>query len=243
MPSEQLAVLGVVFAAYFLKGFSGFGTALVLVPTLTLIIGPHATIALIMVMDVIANTALGISLKPKKDDLRRVLVMAALVSIGTTITGSFVGQVSADVLQSLVGIVVLASLVPVLVAFTRPSLASSTSSDLPAMVGAFIGGLSGGLTTITGPPVVAGLRLSQTRDSFRRHLVLVFGIQAAVAVFVYARQGLVTDFTIRTAVMALIPMAVGMFLGHKVSQRTSERQFSGAVAIIVLLAGLTTLLT
>ena len=77
------------FAAYFLKGFSGFGPALILIPTLTLIFGPSfalagsafvdLAIALRMVAAIAAGTLPGALLAGKAP--RAVVLLAIGVSV------------------------------------------------------------------------------------------------------------------------------------------------------------------
>jgi uncharacterized protein len=241
-------VLAVVAFGYGLKGFVGFGTALVMVPVLAIALGPHTAVAVVSILDLTANVAMGAALRPRRGDIALVLRLALLMGIGTVATGTFVGRVPPDTLQALIGITVLGSAVPLLLLERGCGQVRPARSDArprlrrSAEVGAFVGGLVGGLTTISGPPLVAGIRHQLQRDDFRRILVLVFAIQAALRLMTYAPQGLLTRSVGTLALAGMVPAAVGLGAGHWLSQRTSERRFTQAIIALILLAGMAALM-
>jgi len=60
-----------VFLAYFLKGFSGFGPALILIPMLSVTIDPETAITAAAFFDAIAGIILFIHVRKKSPSLRR----------------------------------------------------------------------------------------------------------------------------------------------------------------------------
>ena len=62
---QQLIVIIAVFIAFFIKGFSGFGTALLLMPLFTMLFGAKSALPTTALFDVIAGLILIISVRHK----------------------------------------------------------------------------------------------------------------------------------------------------------------------------------
>ena len=70
-----------VFTAYFIKGFSGFGPALVLIPSLTLLFNAETAISASTYFDIIGGIILFISVR-KSIDWKFVIPITLLLFIG-----------------------------------------------------------------------------------------------------------------------------------------------------------------
>ena len=141
-------VLGAVLAGL-VRGFSGFGTAMVFIPIAGQVLSPVATLIVLLVMDLIGplpNIPRAIR-DGKLPDLLR-LITGAL--IGAPIGVYFLNLMSADTF-SFLGAVFSLCLLLLLIYGVRYK--GTLNQGLIFFTGA-IGGLSGGAFGIPGPPVI-----------------------------------------------------------------------------------------
>ncbi len=138
-----------VFAAGLVRGFSGFGTAMVYMPVAGQILGPFEALTTLVVMDMIGP--LPNIPRALRDGHRRDLArLAAGLVVGLPVGLWALTQVSADVFRYAVSVSALA-LLALLVGGVR--FRGALSAGLVAAAGA-LGGLLGGATGLVGPPVI-----------------------------------------------------------------------------------------
>ena len=214
-----------------LRGFTGFGFALVAVPALTLVATPVEVVPCVMVLQVVAGAQLlGRTWHAVDWKAVRPLLVAAL--IGTPLGTLALDGVPADPMRAIIGSVVLAAVVLLGTGVRlerEPALATRLGIGL-------LSGLLNGSTAMAGPPVVLYfLATERSAASSRASLLTYFfalSIAGAVSVGV---AGLVTWRTILLAAVMFPALTIGNALGDRLFVRAPGETYR-KVAMAMLLA-------
>ena len=153
--------------AYSLKGFSGFGSALVFIPVAALVFDPRTAIAASPFIDLFVGLTMLLTLRYSRRDLPLMLRLMVGLIVGSLIGASFAGLLDPRLLMALIGVAVL--VLGAHLACTRAAPTGEPRSRPGPMLwlGGFVGGLTGGLVGIPGPPVIAPINgsVEPTPDS------------------------------------------------------------------------------
>jgi uncharacterized membrane protein YfcA len=218
-----LGAFAIAALAAFAQSVSGFGSALVAVPLLSVLAGPRAAVVTITALS-IAMTALATARERRHVQWRVAGTLAA-----TGLIGMPVGLL----LLTSLGPRPLTLLIAALVLVVTVMLASGWSAQPGPWARRSAGVLSGAMLTSTGmngPPLVITLHALRLRaDAFRATLQAVFCVQdvAAVAGFVAVGQ---LNRTVLVAVAAGLPgLPMGWLLGDRVFTRIDQHVFRRVV--------------
>ncbi|WP_104082762.1 sulfite exporter TauE/SafE family protein [Cryobacterium sp. Y11] len=213
--------------AYTIKGFSGFGPALVVVPVLSVLYSPATALGTSALVDAVVGACfiayLGLSMAQLKM-LRRML--ASLV-IGTVIGSMLVAYIPRQILLILVGLSVLGLAIQLL-RTGKPGFTVS-GRQMPLQLSCFLAGLSGGLVGVSGPFMVAGTARFEKAE-MRRLLVAVFLVEGIVRIATYAFMGTIEMQSLELGAIALPAIVLGMVLGIWLHTRVSEKRFITVIA-------------
>ena len=201
-PSFLLAALAVAVAGV-MRGYSGFGTAILLAPVLSTLWGPRAGVPVLLLIELIVSA----QLLPRsfREADRRIVLPVGLAAVLATPFGAGV-LLHADALTLRRGIGALV-LVFGLLLLSPWRYRGSRPLGLNLLVGA-MGGLLKGATGMSGPPII--LYFLSGPEEVRRHranLILFFGLIAVVAVVPPLLAGLM-DRTALFRTLVLLPVMV-----------------------------------
>jgi uncharacterized membrane protein YfcA len=227
-----LGAFAIAALAAFAQSVSGFGSALVAVPLLSVLAGPRTAVVAITVLS-IAMTALATVRERRHVQWR---VAGTLAAAG--LVGMPVGLVLLTALDARALTLVIAALVLVVTVM----LARGWSVRPGPWARRSAGVLSGAMLTSTGmngPPLVITLQALKLRaDAFRATLQAVFCAQdvAAVAGFVAVGQ---LNRTALVAVAAGLPgLPLGWLLGDRVFTRINQDVFRRVVLGMLVVSAL-----
>lgn len=238
---QLAAAAGVVLLAGIVRGFSGFGSALILTPSLALLYGPEQAVPLVIVLEAVLSVQM-IRDGWRGADRREVAVLgiAAIVAIplGTWIL------IAADpvLLRWAISLGILAFLVALAAGWRHRGATSRTGL---AITGALSGALNGA-AGVPGPPILlyylGGGKTSAAL--LRANVILFFFLLDCVTLPWMAIQGLVTVPVLLIAAMILPAAMLGVVVGTRLFPYATDRHFRliayliiGAVAILTLPVG------
>lgn len=229
--------LAAALLAYTIKGFSGFGPALIVVPALSILFTPATALSTSALIDVVVGAAFLTYLGMTRSEARQLARMLVALVTGTVLGAAAVSWVPRPLLLGLVGVTVLILAVQLL-RTGRPGFVPRR--PLPLQVSAFAAGLSGGLIGVSGPFMVAGTA-HLDKGSIRRLLVAVFLIEGVVRVVTYMVTGAFTSEVFGLALVAAPAVALGMLAGIWLHTRVSEARFTVVIGAILMVVGVQTL--
>jgi uncharacterized membrane protein YfcA len=233
-----LAAVAVTAVAGVMRGYSGFGTAVLLAPVYSVLWGPRVGVPVMLLMEL----AVSLQLLPKafgEADRRVVLPLGGAAVLCTPLGAFILLGADQDLLRRFIGGVVLAFGLLLLRGWTYRG---TRPLGLNLAVGA-TAGLLKGATGISGPPVI--LYMLSGPEEVRRHranLILFFALISVVSVVAPAWGGLI-GWPVAARVAVLLPVLlifvpVGARLFHVLPPRFYRR-----LALVFLIGtGLVTVL-
>lgn len=224
------AALGTAVAGL-MRGYSGFGTAILLSPLYSLLWGPAAGVPVMLLLELFVSA----QLLPRswREADRPLILPIALAACAATPLGAYI-LLTADpeALRRAIGALVLTLglllLTPLRYHGPRP-LALNVGVGL-------VSGVMKGSTGMSGPPVI--LYLLAGKDAARQHranLIFFFGVIAVVAVGVPLAAGLITWAVMLKLALMLPVMVLFVRLGARLFRVVPER-FYRPFALVCLLA-------
>lgn len=233
-PTLSVSVgVAMALAAGLLRGFSGFGSALVLAPTLSALYGPAVGVPAAVLLE-LAFAIPFVFNAARLADWRGILLLGAAATVTIPIGGWLLIVVDPRVIRWILSAVVLgASLV--LVGGFRYHRAPDSAGT--AAVGA-LSGLLNGAGGLSGPPVVFFyLAGHQSVARTRASLIVFFAWIDSITLLMFAANGVLTT---RTAVIALplvVPFLVAATTGAVIMSRTGGTYYRHvAVAALAVVA-------
>lgn len=233
MNSSLLTAQAIILFAFFFRSFSGFGGALLSIPLLALLF----PLKFIVPVESCLEVALSILLVPgaiRKVDRANLLRLLAGAVPGSLVGVFLLASWANRHMEMILGVAVIG----VGLFFLRNMPSRAVVSSRWGLAAGLAGGLLGGMFGTSGPAYVAFLS-SQALDkrAFRATLIVLFAVEYAWRLGLYAQQGLLEYQGLQLALTLLPALVAATLLGHFVHLRVGERVFRRWVAVFLLLSG------
>jgi len=227
-------VAGVVLIAGFIRGFSGFGGALVFIPLTASIIGPKKAVAVFYLFDLLSATPYGYAYIPKCN-LREVAPLIGAAWLILPLGAWVLGTADPMALRWALAIMVLAMLVLLMTGWRykgQPTLPVSLA------VGGFAG-FTGGALGVSGPIVIAyWLSSTSAAAVIRANIMVFYALVSTMTDIIFFFKGF---FTFDVAVYALIawPLySIGLYGGARLFRGSSEAGYRRVAYVLIAISAL-----
>jgi uncharacterized membrane protein YfcA len=230
-------VVAVICAAGFMRGFVGFGAALITVPTLSVMIGPLVAVPVSIII------ALPATIQLLPEALRHgegpvVLPVALGVLLATPLGALLLVSINPDLMKIIISVLVIG-----MTAMLWRGWSLGHKVGRPTLIGAGIaGGIVQGSAGIGGPPVVA-VALSRP-GAARQQRANVLGVMTAVSlssILPFWYHGLLAP-PVFVLGLSLIPFSlVATWLGSRYFSRRGQGHYRKAALVVLAMVGLGTL--
>lgn len=233
----QVVLLLAALLAGLVRGFTGFGFAMIFVPLATLAVPPPVAVGLIWTLDTpyALPLAAGSMRRAEWREVVPLLIGATLLlPLGTWL----LTRLDPVLTRWIVALVVLSSVTALASGWryrTRPGRLLSLG------VGG-ASGLAGGLAGLNGLPLAVFWLGSQRNDAAqtRHNLMAYFGLSALIMGAVFAWQGILTAAVLVQGLVLLVPYGAGIALGTRGFREASDPTFRkvayGVIAAAAVLA-------
>lgn len=223
------------FAAGFVKGFAGFGFAVVFTPLLSLVSSdPRHVVFLALVLGAIMSIGVIAEVHHALGRGRAVPILLGTAT-GTPVGIMLLGLISRPALK--LTIASLAVAVTLLrLARVRIRIAAGTA---PLALGTLVGGILNGCTSMGGPvpALVVGWQERPIHES--RAILVTFNLLSyALAIAVALAAGVVRLHWLIPGLWLTLPAALGTFTGIRAVRRISPETFRHVITAVVGLAGI-----
>jgi len=213
------------------RGFAGFGAAMLMTPVFSALYGPAAGVALCLLLEI----AVALPLIPRVArlvDWRRIGVILAAAIFGAPLGNVVLTRVAPEPMRWVISSIVLAAVGMLASGWRyhgRPHLSATLATGVSS---GFLNGLSG----MAGPPIAFYyLASSEPAAQVRANLTTYFVFVDLTAVVVFTARGLIGWPTLVQA-LALTPAVVlGGLLGERLFPLASE-VFYRRLALVLLVA-------
>jgi hypothetical protein len=234
-----IAAAAIVFLAGAVQGLTGSGSALVMVPTLVLVMEPKDVIALALVHGTFLNTVL---LATRIEHARPGKVGPLFVAglIGLPVGAVILYFISSSLLK--VGIGAFIILFAVLLLLSRNG--KGNGGPATTLTAGFLSGVLNGSISMSGPPIILSFaREGMPKEEFRANLAMFFLALNLFTIPVFTLTGILTLHVWAVSATLLVPLAVGMSVGMAAARRFGEGLFRRTVLFLAVTTGLFSLVT
>jgi hypothetical protein len=227
------AAIVIAILAGTVRGFSGFGSALIYIPLISLAYGPATAAASFVIVDFVTGLSFGVRIY-RLCQWREVLPLAAASAAMIPFGAIVLKTVDPIVLRVVISLLVLSGAGALAFGWRYHV---SPSIETTVGVGLFAG-LIGGAVQIAGPPVIIfWLGSRHSAAVARANLVAYFMLFVMISVAVYAGMHLLTPEVVAlAAVLAPIHVAASM-VGARLFPRASDRAYRRLGYAIVVASG------
>lgn len=232
-----IAVMLVIFIANFSKAVIGFGSGLIGMPLLSLLIGVQvatpmfALMALVGSVIIVVNNRQTIDVKAAKK-----LLLASLFGIPLGLY--LLSRVPEAVVLSLLGLMLVSYGLYNLLAPRLPEL----HNDWLAYPAGFIGGILGGAYNIAGPPVLVYATLKRWPPDYFRATIQTYFLLVTVPVSLgHMLTGLWVQDVFVYFGISLLPMFAALYIGDRVHHIVPRALFARMVYVFLVGMGITLL--
>ena len=236
--TELILAALVVFAAYFLKAFTGFGPAMIMIPFFAILYDPGTAITAATLYDFLAGMILLVSVR-KQIQWKFVFSIFASLAFGAIFGSFLLGNVPDYWVKKIIGITIF--IFAIVILFQKNGNSEKKKSrkiqTLKYPIGAF-GGFLGGFIGISGPPIIIYLKMLYEKSFFRTQLIGIFFFGAGWRFMLYRINDIPFNLEYHEIGIFLVVMLVAAFAGTKLHFKVNETIFNRIVAILLIVPSL-----
>lgn len=232
-PGQLIATLVVVGLAYVVRGITGFGSGLIAIPLLLLILPLTLVVPLVVVLDYGASAVQGIR------DRRQIVWTEIIRVLPTAVVGVVLAYWMFKWIDPARLVKVLAVvLIGIALYQLRSDRKSRCIASLWALPAGAFGGLVGTLFGTGGPFYVAYLHGRQLdKVAFRATFSTIFLLDGASRIVSYALAGFLNERFFGILLWLAPVMALGIFAGRHLHSDISQQAFRRGISALLLLSG------
>ena len=229
----SLYVVAVLFAAYLVRGLAGFGSGLIAVPLLSLVLPVPLVVPLVVLLDYVGSASQGLRNVEHfawPDQLVLIPFMLVGVGVGLHVLAVLPARTLARALGAFVIVYALYQWLPL------PPLRGSRAF---ATVCGFFGGLVGTVFGAGGPFYVIYFTLrALPKTVFRATFAINYLIDGSVRLIAYVVTGLLALETAPLLALGLPVAAAGLYAGGRLQTGFSQPVFVRMVSLLLIASGL-----
>lgn len=226
------------FGAAFIRGLTGFGMAIILVPLLGLIITPGEAVVLGILLQLLIGPV-GLKIIYADADRRSAMTIAAIAMLATPIGIWLLMKTPSDVARLLIAAIAVGAFLLVLLPVKPGHRPGSVETALTG----FASGILTGFAAMPGPPVVPYyLRQPIEPTVARASMMLVFFATAIAGTLSSVALGLTSWRLVWLSLLLFPAVLLGNWLGKMCFGRVAPPLWRSIVAVILGIAGISALL-
>ena len=227
-----LAIIAVCIAGV-IRGFSGFGAGMILVPSLSILYSPVVAVVTVVLLEIIPI----IQLLPgalSKCDWRNIVPMSITSIIMIPIGSMVLINMNPEVMRISIAILLLFCVVVLMTGWRYKGEYNRWTSSSTGMLSGFISGS----TSLGGLPVVLYFLSGKQSQSVTRASIVVFlVITALIALFTYFSLGIISNEVVLRTSWYIPFFVVSIWLGGQLFGKVSDVTFRRVTLFIIGSAG------
>jgi hypothetical protein len=230
----QLTASAAILAlAYLVRGVAGFGSGLIAVPMLSLMLPLSLVVPLMVLLDYMASLSHGLS---NRSEIRwkEILPLIPFSILGVLIALFFMSRSDAMLLTRALGVFVILFALFTLSGYTPKSGAAKAWG----IFAGFSGGLIGTLFGTGGPFYVTYFKARGLhKAAFRTTLAVTFMLDGAGRLVGFTSSGYFNGENLKLLVMAFPIMAIFLYIGGHIHTKLTQKQFEQAISVLLMVSG------
>jgi len=234
----MVAMAAILLAAYFIRGITGFGSGLLAVPMLALLLPLQFVVPLVLLLDFTASLVIG-GLHFKRVQWNEIGILIPFSIVGVALgTSLLVNLPQAPMLIALAAFVLIFAVRSVLnIHGDKPA---SRAWAIPASL---TGGTVGGLFGTGGPPYVIYLtHRIRDKGDLRATLSALFFAEGLTRIASFLIVGLLMTTPVWVAYLIALPLVLGaLYLGGRAHVGLDPTQMTRLVGVLLLVSSVSLL--
>jgi uncharacterized membrane protein YfcA len=216
-----------------IQGISGFGSALIAMPLLTLFIDVKTAVPLCILHSVLMTSYISFTLKDHLEKKKILpLLLGSLPGIYFGVT--FLKHVESDLIKLLLGILIVVYSVYSLSFNPQPK----RLHNIWAYIAGFGTGFIGSAFSAGGPPAIIYTSLTGwSKDHIKATLTGFFLTSAVITAVVHAATGLTTALVGKYFLVSSLFVLIGVTTGIKLYRRISRDRYLRVIHMLLILLG------
>ena len=238
IPDSYFLIALVVIFSGFLRGFIGFGSGLIMIPTLSYFYSPVFAMVFNIVIEIPATiylTFVGI----KKSNLKEITPMMFTMMLTIPFGTIFLVSVDEQIIKTFMSLLLIFFVILIATGWRI----KSTITKYVLVLGGAISGLMQGATGMGGPPYVTVLLSKNDSDDVARANILVITsglvISAIISLYYF---GLFTKDILLTGAISAPIYVFATYIGTKFFNYSGNKYFRNSSLIALGVVGLATLI-
>ncbi len=231
----ELAAIGIVTIAGFVRGVTGFGGAMLMTPILSVLIGPVPAVVIALMLETAAALVMFPEALPKVR-WRTLLYLTLPAVVTVPLGGYLLLTLDPGIARKMIAAVAIIFSLMLLFGFRYSgSPRTVTSLALGSLVGALLGA-----TSVGAPPVILYLLSGPDPAAVTRANLTVFVTAISViGLIMLTAAGAITAPLGISAVMLTMPFLLATWLGGKLFARLSDPGVRRLALVLMLCVGVT----
>lgn len=235
---QLLLAAGILVVAYVVRGITGFGSGLVAIPLLALMLPITIVVPMVGLLDYTASLSHGVNHR-RAIQWREIAPLMPFTLLGVLSALYIFKTVDGELLKDILGSFILLYAVYSIIGRNPHGRLSRKWS----LIGGGFGGLVGTLFGTGGPFYVIYLQLrGLDKTAFRATIATIFMLDGAARIVGYGVSGFYTADTITLVLVALPVMAISLYAGGHIHTNISQQSFKRAIGLALLGSGLALLI-
>ncbi len=234
LSTNWIIALCAVFLAALIRGFAGFGLALVLTPILLLFLIPTSVIAIVLLLAMVSNVYI-IFRGYKNIDYRRILPMGIASLLGIPVGLWIITVIDPSIMKIVIGSIIIIFAIPITM-----GVQLSVRHELPSYgIAGFVSGVLVSSTGLGGPPAVIVMHAQNwSKEKMHPSIAAFFCFAGIFTILAYYLSGYMGLGTVITAATMIPVMLIGVVMGMAIFRRTNMRFYRYVSMIIIISAGI-----
>ncbi|MDK2760851.1 MAG: sulfite exporter TauE/SafE family protein [Sphingopyxis sp.] len=229
-PLTVAGAAAMTFGAAYVRGLTGFGMAIILVPLLGLIVAPGEAVVLGILLQLLIGPV-GLRVIIADADRSTAMPIALLAMLATPAGMAVLGATTPDVARLLITLIAVGAFVAVLLPKQpeghRPGRAAIAATGI-------VSGLMTGFAAMPGPPVVPFyLRRHLEPKVARASMMLIFFATAIAGTLAALWVGIATGRLMILSLLLFAPMWLGNRIGGRHFGRVAPHVWQAMVAVVL----------
>lgn len=229
-----LALSLIIFVASVVRGFTGFGLALVAVPFIQFLLPVTDTAVFIAMINLIFSI---LYYRRSKEIVKGqpLGTMALWTGIGVAAGTVILKFVNPAYIQLVWGVLIIM----IVFALVRGLRLNIRSDKTALTLSGLFGGVLAGATGITGPPVAIILSsLNTPKEKFNAVISVFIFFAVSYALIFYLVSGLIRLETLLLSLCCVPALLAGLFTGDRLVSQISQKTFTSVVFVVLVIMGI-----
>jgi uncharacterized membrane protein YfcA len=226
--------LGIAALAGLVRGFTGFGSAIIYMPLVSAVYSPQIAATTLLLIDSISSFPVSIRAIPQCN-WREVTPVTIAGAVALPFGVAILVYLDPLLLRWFIAVLVLVALAAGWRYHGKPTIAASAGVGVLAGVGA-------GAAQIGAPPLlIYWLGEQNSPATVRANIMVYFIMQGALSMIAYLYNALFTAQAIVLSVLLGVPFAIFLTIGARWFHGSSDELYRRVAYIIIAIAGLISL--